>query len=178
MECEVCGRQIYGKSHKIIIDGANLLVCFDCSQFTPIQPKMENRVIKSTKSTFSVRTRGSRPRINLQAGSSPQPIISEDSVLVEDYGKRIRRGRERLNLTHEELSRKIGAKISLLQKLETGKMVPDLNLTTKLESTLRIKLLSQSARIKVDDDIFTQKPINLTLGDIVVQKKRRGGTEE
>jgi len=178
MECEVCGRQIFGRANKVIIDGAKLLVCFDCSQLKPIQPTFEKPFIKTTKPTLSVSTRRPRSGISSRAGASPQSLISEDSILVEGYGKRIRWGRERLNLNHEELSRKIGVRISLLQKLETEKMVPDLNLTKKLENTLRIKLLRQSTKIKLDEEMLTKKPINLTLGDIAIQKRRRGDVEE
>jgi len=178
MECEVCGSQIYRKAHKVIIDGAKLLVCFDCSQFTPTQqkPKIEGTTIQPTQK-LPTRSRTPRLGIGSRERSVRQPIISEDSVLVEDYGKRIRQGRELFNLNHEELSRKIGVKISLLQKLETGKMVPDHNLIKKLESTLKIKLLRHSTSIQVDEQMLTNKPSNLTLGDVVVQKRRRGAAE-
>jgi len=43
-----------------------------------------------------------------------------------------------MSLTHDALSRTIGAKVSVLQKLETGKMVPDRDLAKRLEHTLKI----------------------------------------
>jgi putative transcription factor len=91
---------------------------------------------------------------------------------VEGYGKRIRRGREKLGFTHEELSRKIGEKISLLQKLETEKMTPDLALAKKLENTLRIKILGAPTKAQVGDEVNAHKPTDLTLGDVVVVQKR------
>lgn len=65
--------------------------------------------------------------------------------LVNDFPKQIKRAREKLQLTHEDLGRQIGEKVSLLQKIEIGKMVPDQVLAKKLEHILRIKLLSPSS---------------------------------
>jgi len=96
----------------------------------------------------------------------------DDSVVVEGYGKRIRRGREKLGLTHEELSRKIGEKISLLQKLEMEKMTPELALAKKLESNLKIKILGSPTTAQVGEEVSAHKPTALTLGDVVVVQKR------
>jgi putative transcription factor len=103
---------------------------------------------------------------------SQQRLIFDDSVVVEGYGKRIRQGREKLGLNHEELSRKIGEKISLLQKLETEKMTPDLALAKKLENTLKIKILGSLTTTQVGEEVYAQKPTDLTLGDVVVVQKR------
>jgi uncharacterized protein (TIGR00270 family) len=95
----------------------------------------------------------------------------ENSVIVEGYGKRIRRGREKLGLTHKELSRKIGVKISLLQKLEMEKMTPELALAKKLESNLKIIILESPTTAQVGEEVLTHKPTALTLGDVVVVQK-------
>lgn len=166
MECEVCGRQIFGRAHNVIIEGAKLLVCSECAKsslsakkYTPEKPRA---------ATTGVRPGGRRTKTRQR----PQMVMLEDSVIVEGYGKQIRQGREKLGLTHEELSRQIGEKISLLQKLETEKMTPDLALAKKLEKTLKIKILGSPATLQVDEELHEHKPTDLTLGDIVVVQKR------
>ena len=166
MECEVCGREIFGRPHNVIIEGAKLLVCSECAK----------------SSMSSMRYAPEKPRASIKRGrpggrqtktsQRPQTGMLEDSVIVEGYGKKIRQGREKLELTHEELSRQIGEKISLLQKLETEKMTPDLALAKKLEKTLKIKILGSPATIHVDEELREHKPTDLTLGDIVVVQKR------
>lgn len=166
MECEVCGRQIFGQAYSVVIDHAKLLVCSDCS-----------KAGSSPRRHDADAPRPSPPRatpVNPRASPRPssQDFVFDDAVVVDGYGKRIRRGREKLGLTHEELSRKIGEKISLLQKLETEKMTPDLALAKKLESTLRIKLLGAPTPGQVSEEVDAHKPTDLTLGDVVVVQKR------
>lgn len=102
----------------------------------------------------------------------------EEMELVEDYSQRIRKGRERLDLTHEELSRKIGERISVLQKLETGKMTPDQTLSKKLEQTLKIKLLETPPKISGVDKTYAKSNYDLTLGDVVIIQKPKSDVEE
>ena len=129
MECEVCGRQIYGRAHKVIIDGAKLLVCSGCTQFTPSRWSSDTNTQQATPRPRPPR-RQSKPRPR-------QELIADNFVLINGYGNRIRKARENLGLTHKELSRKIGEKISLLQKLETEKMIPDTILIKKLRQKNR-----------------------------------------
>jgi putative transcription factor len=82
-----------------------------------------------------------------------------------------------MGLTHEELSRTIGEKISLLQKLETEKMIPDQNVTRKLEHTLKIKLFELPSKVSIEDE-FTTKPTGLTLGDLVSLHQKSDEAED
>ncbi|HEX68750.1 MAG TPA: TIGR00270 family protein, partial [Candidatus Bathyarchaeota archaeon] len=95
--------------------------------------------------------------------------------LIEDYSVKVRQARERLGLSHEDLGKKIGEKVSVLKKVETGKMVPDNVLAKKLEHALQIKLLvpAQSLEIKASKNVVAHKPQKgLTLGDIVQIKAK------
>ncbi|MFH0897624.1 MAG: multiprotein bridging factor aMBF1 [Candidatus Bathyarchaeota archaeon] len=165
MECEVCGRQIIGKALNIVIDGAKLVVCSECAQLsTPAsQSYREERAV--------VKKSAPAPRVRQQAVRTGETPIHDDLELVENYGSLVRKARENMGLTHDELSRKAGAKVSILQKLETGKMVPDLDLAKRLENTLKIKLLQPSSKVPVEER-FSSKPSELTLGDVVSTKKK------
>jgi len=173
MECEICGKEIYGKAYRSIVDGAKLLVCSECAQFASSSWRPESK-----KSTPTLR-KTPRPMAQLSiARTHPQKATLEELELVEDYGQRIRRGRERLNLTHEDLSRKIGERVSVLQKLETEKMIPDQALAKKLENSLRIKLLEPPPKISEIDKTFVKSPYDLTLGDVVVVQKKKMETAD
>ena len=109
------------------------------------------------------------------------PKIDDSLELIDDYSVRVRQARERLGLTHEDLGKKIGEKVSVLKKVETGKMVPDNVLARKLEHALQIKLLvpAEALEVKASKSIVTSKPPQrgLTLGDIVQIKTKEEKSE-
>jgi len=103
---------------------------------------------------------------------------AQEVELVGDFGLRVRQGREKLGLSHEDLGRGIGEKVSVLRKVESGRMVPDHGLAGKLEHVLRVKLLVPLSESKVSSTRKLQ-PRGVTLGDVARVKKRKGeGAEE
>ena len=172
MECEICGREIYGKPNRSIVEGAKLILCSECAQFASSSWKPEFRQPKPMIS------KAKNPLMYPQNIRKPSQA-SRELELVEDYSQRIRKGREKLNLSHEELSRKIGERVSVLQKLETGKMIPDNALVKKLENILRIKLLEQLPKTIDEEKSYLKGSHDLTLGDIaIIQKPKTEDTEE
>ena len=163
MECEVCGKAIYGRAEKVSLDGARLYVCANCAHFTP-----SHRTYETKPQPIQRAPRKPRP-------STPRPprqdLIPDNLALVTDYGQRIRKAREQQGYSHEELSRKIGERVSLLQKVETEKMVPDRSLITKLEHTLKIRL--QETATMQPGEVPKKKLTDLTLGDIAVLQKSK-----
>ncbi|UCH01866.1 MAG: TIGR00270 family protein [Candidatus Bathyarchaeota archaeon] len=172
MECEICGKKIFGKAHRSIVDSAKLFLCSECSLFAssswkPQSPKYANPQVKTyDKTTHFSNTRRQR-------------IMKEDLELVKNYSQRIRKGREQYNFSHEEFSRKIGEKISVLQKLETGKMIPDHKLAKKLENFLKIKLLEQPPKLDDIEEAYFKNNHVVTLGDIaIIQKPKKTNINE
>jgi len=171
MQCEVCGNEIYGKTIKAIIDGVKLFVCSGCAQFSSSNWKRDFPKYGVTTKTLDPSTKPPLPLKRKTSSNLPQSFD-----LVEDFGQRIRVGRMKQNLSHEDLSRMIGTKISILRKLETGKMVPDQSLAKKLERFLKINILQtppESSKLEKD---YVKKASELTLGDVVIIQKR--GVEE
>ena len=162
MECEVCGKRIYGGERRVTIDGAKLVICSLCARST--EPTLQtykgpSTAVKKVISTTKFPQRRIIARKNVST-------IREELELVGNYGALLREAREGLSLTHDELSKKIGVKVSVLQKLETKKMVPDQEVTKKLERTLKIKLLQTISRVPVERG-FIKPSAGLTLGDVV-----------
>jgi len=100
------------------------------------------------------------------------PMVTEALELAGDFGLRVRRAREGLELSHEDLGRKIGEKVSVLRKIESGRMTPDLMLAEKLEHALKIKLLVPPSEPKVPSVALSQ-PRAITLGEVVRLKERK-----
>lgn len=124
MRCEVCGREIRGPPFRRIIEGGRLTVCSQCARFgdeewtpTPPKPPQKGR------------------------GSAGDLSKLEDITLIENYGMRIKEARERMNMTVEELARRIGEKESVIKKLEKEELVPNEALVQKLRRTLKVELL-------------------------------------
>ncbi len=111
------------------------------------------------------------PRLAIRRKKQP-PIIAETLELVGDFGSRVRRAREALELSHEDLGRKIGEKVSFLRKIESGKMTPNLLLAEKLEHALKTKLLVPPTEPKVPSTGLTQ-PRRTTLGEVVHLKEKK-----
>ena len=163
MQCEVCGREIRGSGFRRVIDGAKLIVCSKCaklgvSDWSEDKPPTVRKVVTKPK-----------PRRVKRKTSG----IEEELELIEGFGEIIREARRKRGLKHEDLGKMIGEKASVLKRVEKEKMIPDQNLTRKLEHTLHIKLLVKTSSIgKID--IPPVRSNGLTLGDIVKLKVRKG----
>jgi putative transcription factor len=90
--------------------------------------------------------------------------------LAEDLAERVRKYRMKLALSQEELAKRVKEKLSVIQKIETGKMTPDMRLCRALEHELKVKLLlphTETAEVPK-----SAVPSEVTLGDIVRVKDK------
>ncbi|MFQ6088970.1 MAG: multiprotein bridging factor aMBF1 [Candidatus Methanofastidiosia archaeon] len=149
MLCEMCGREIKGRSTKILVEGARLEVCGGCSKY--------GSVISERKGLLS----------HIQ---TPRKETQEEYEIVEDYSLKVRRAREERNLTQKELAKRINEKESVIHRIETGGMVPSKRLSRKLEKFLEIKLLEKVEDFKLPSR--KMKYEDLTIGDVIKFKKR------
>jgi len=168
MRCEICGQPIEeGKSKKTKIDGSLMEVCQDCSKFGVVQkePPKPKIILNQRKNSGNGVSRPVK---------TPRPMYSLDEPteeLVEDYPSIVRKARESKGLSREELGEKLYEKVSVINRIESGKMVPDLKLAKKFEKTLNITLIEKIADMDLEDfkNMSSGGP---TLGDIVKIKKR------
>lgn len=167
MRCEVCGRGIIGKPRKAVIEGAKMIVCGECAKLgstyleVPPKPRLKSRT---------------KPQPKLYVKRPPHTNL-EGLELVNDYHVRIRQAREKLGLSHKDLGRKIGEKVSVLRKVESSKMIPNHNLANKLERALKVKLLVSPSKLGSPDRILAS-PREITLGEIVQLKRKEPESEE
>ncbi len=173
MRCEVCGRKIREAPMRVIIEGAKLTVCTECSKHgkatweEPVKPTIiAQRQIGGAQGAQFQGPIQIRKRVITARVDTSQEI-------VENYAEVIREAREKQGLSTEDLGKKINEKESVLRKIETGKMSPNDLLVSKLEHTLKIKLLVPVAEEKVPLPKAASR--DFTLGDVVrINKKGKG----
>jgi len=174
LRCEVCGRKIFGQPYKVVIEGARLTVCTDCSKHGKLAWEEEPKPKAETK------PKGPRMPVHVQIQKPAAPSVDTSLELVQDFHELIREGREKLGLSHEDLGKKLNEKVSLLRKIETGKMAPNNNLATRLEHVLKIKLIVPATEEKVPEAKIPKVPSReLTLGDLIkIEDKGKEKKEE
>ncbi len=157
MICELCGKDV-PHLKKVIIEGVVLNVCDECAKFgTEIKGDKIPKNVKYLPPEV-VRERIERKKRRRDRG------LDEEEILVEDYPERIRRAREKLKMTQDELAKKILEKKTVISKIERGEMKPDEKLIKKLEKVLNIKL---KERVKDSYMKEEKKARGMTLGDII-----------
>jgi len=173
LRCEVCGRKINGKPLKVIIEGAKLTACMECS-------KLGKPYHEEAKPTVMGSRLGTKPRPMMIQAKKPQaPTVDTSLELVDNFDLKIRQAREKLGLSHEELGKRINEKVSLLRKIETGKMTPDNRLATMLEHALKIKLIVPAKEEKIPQTRLAKASgRDVTLGDLIQIDKKDSEKED
>ena len=167
VQCEVCGYPVFGKSQQVIIEGAKMSTCSRCAKLGSgfWEPKSQKQNIHAKTSKISHVKR-------IPAKKRRFEYVNEDLVVIESFKLIIRKSREKMGYSQEDLGMKIGEKMSVIRKVESGKMVPDHRVASKLEHALKIKLLVPLEEPKMQfSSSKTSKGI--TLGEIVQLKKPR-----
>lgn len=167
MRCEVCGRRIIGSPYKAMIEGAKMLVCGECVKLGSVswEAKAEPRLKKVAKRL---------PTLVLPTRKQPSITVEGNLELTDDFGLKVRQAREKLGLSHEDLGKKISEKVSVLRKIEGGKMTPDNLLVEKLQHALRIKLLMPVSEPQIPKKaLASPHSAARTLGDIAQVRKEK-----
>ena len=167
MRCEVCGRRIIGLPYRAMIEGAKMTVCNKCVKLGSIywEAKTEPRLKKVARRLPASPV--------LPPRRQPPLSASENLELIDDFGVKVRRAREKMGLSHEDFGKKISEKVSVLRKIESGKMTPDNLLVEKLQHALRIKLLVPVSEPEVPSKVRASRLASPTLGDIARVKKEK-----
>ncbi len=150
----MCGQPIQGKAYRVIIEGAEMILCERC--------------FRSVKAKLAPPKKEEKPKPSKQRVARKRKVVEE--VIVEDYAKRVREARERLGMSRRELGMKVGEHETIIKRIELGRLQPDLELARKLERVLGIQLIKKVEYEEVEGTT-TQLPKELTLGDIVVIRK-------
>ena len=125
INCDLCGK-IEERLNKALIEGVELIVCYECSKFgkviAPIRKSINKETIKA----------------KLKAQEESEEKIE---LLVENYAELIKKAREALGLSQKDFAKTVNEKESTIHKIEIGALEPQLALAKKLEKVLKIKLI-------------------------------------
>ena len=163
MFCEICRREIVGKPGRSLVEGATLIVCQQCSSIGTKLPGFPDRP--------------RRPVIAPSHTHAPierLPKAVEESDLIEEYSRVIKEGREKLGISQQDLAFKAKEKLTVIQKIEIGKMLPTMRLSKELEHILRVRLLVPREELDLPSPPrkASQPPI-VTLGDVALVKHKQ-----
>ena len=150
MVCDMCGAQ--GKIYKTVVEGAELNLCHECSNFGKVtgivEQKADNKVI-AKKDDFN---------------AHPEQM----DILVDDYAQKIREKRQSMGLSQEEFAKKINEKESLVQKIESGHFEPSIGLAKKIGGFLKIRLVEEYE--EKHEALAHSKTDSFTIGDFIKVK--------
>ena len=147
MLCEVCG--LKEANFRAMVEGTSLLCCQNCS------------------------------RHGQQVSSIQQPKIIEKRTLlkqepseeiVDDCGAIVKKARESAKLSQKDFAAKINEKESLIHSIESGHVVPSIDLARKLERLLGIKIIEKISPEPLG--LKQSKEIYFTIGDNLKVRKR------
>lgn len=181
MQCEVCGKPIFKTPVVVEIEGTKMRTCEMCTKFgTPVkQTKRHNGPGGRVGSMGPAGQAGPTGPTEKQPLRKPpvsgfmrriEPGAIELPEPKEDYNEIIKSAREGRGLTREEMGKKINEKTSVITRLESKKMQPDIKLARKLEHALKIKILDER---RTEDAIDSPRTTGggMTLGDLFKVKK-------
>lgn len=149
--CDICGAPIEGRPYVIKLDNAVLHVCKRCA---------------ALYGANVVEERQEQPRrISPQPKRPPPPRQESRYEIIEEYAEVIKSARESMGLTREALASYLGVKESVLRRIESGQLMPDIQLAKKLEKALGVKLLVPARQAEEPSSSGGPRR-GLTLGDV------------
>ncbi|MBR9681356.1 MAG: TIGR00270 family protein [Candidatus Altiarchaeota archaeon] len=144
MLCEICGERKANSNSKI--DGTNFRVCENCNRFGKVIHK---------------------PAPLKKSGSSFIEVKTELEILP-DFPKRIRSAREASGLNRKEFAQRLNEKVGVIEQIESGKRLPNVQVAKKIERHFNIQLIGSV----VETETQTSSLPKMTLGDQVVMKTK------
>jgi len=142
--CEMCGKT--GHLLQVKVEESSMELCEACAKFGQvIRKQYAKKIIKVGKNLFQEQ--------------------KEDTVLIQDYGRKIKKKRQHFGFTQEELAKKLAEKESIISKLESENYTPQKFLINKIERVLKIKI-TEEAGVAHSLSKQEQSP-GLTIGDLL-----------
>ncbi|UPV74009.1 multiprotein bridging factor aMBF1 [Halorussus limi] len=172
VQCEMCGAET-SSPKTIKVEGAELDVCDNCSDFGTEVKTQDDAGSTSTKYSTSSSSSGSSSSSSSTSSSSSQSrrsdMFDDMDELAQDYDDRIRNAREGTGMSQEDLADELNEKASLIRKLERGDVLPSDEVQRKLERELDIQLTAGGSG---DDEDWSggSSTGEYTLGDVVKRK--------
>lgn len=179
LNCDICGRQIRGGPNRVVVEGAIMMACESCATLgTPYQEPKAPAPISSIPAARSMSVIPPPRPIPSRPTDRRAPREVQELDIAENYAPIIQKARTKHGLTQEGLAMKVKERLSIIQKIELGKMAPDLRLARTLEHVLRVRLLVPRTEPPAPKLPMTVKK-EVTLADVAkIRKKEEKGASE
>ena len=145
MNCEICGA-FEENLFRTEVEGAVMNLCKNCSKY--------GKVIS----------------VSVKADSKIPRKIEKENQLKYDYLNEINNALKERGLSIQEVAERIKCSPKDLKKIINGEILPDENITAKLEKILNISLYEIDF---FSDSAFKKETDNLSFGDVVNIKKSK-----
>ena len=147
-DCELCGAMKIS-TREVKTGKATVMACMRCSEKFDVQKKAQTSFHSSNKAAPKRRTNN---------------IMNKgDKELRQNFGKFIQKTRKKMNMTHQQLARKMAETVNVIKAAESGKRPTDA-VISKFEKILEIELMVES-NDEHQSLISSSKGRGLTLGD-------------
>jgi putative transcription factor len=147
-----------------IIEETEMKACNECAKY--------GKVIKEIK---PIQTLKKEAKAQIKNATLPVITLSTKNELyekiVEDYSNIIKKKRDQMSMTQKEFAMFLAEKESLLHKIETGAIEPNIKTARKFEKILNIQLVEEYEE-KKQDDMQRSKSNDITIGDLITIKRR------
>jgi len=162
MICEMCGSDV-PRTKLVMVEGAAVNSCPRCEKYASsgaVKTKEGKVMLPSVADRLGNRERRMRHRDVLARG---------EKELVDDYPQRVRKGRQKLSMSQDDLAKSLNEKKSIIVKVENGDIRPTDKLVARLERALDITL-KEYLETDDDDSPKQQSSKGMTLGDFIKTK--------
>lgn len=156
INCDLCGK-VDEMLSRALIEGVELTVCSACSKFGKVLAPV---IRYNPKEQHKMLERKNNARENEE----------KVKLLVEGYAGIIKKKRESIGMTQKDFAARINEKESMIHKIETSSLEPDLNLAKKLERELGIKIIEEYE--EKHEVLKGKKAEGFTLGDFIKVKEK------
>jgi|Deesub1362B_J571_1020462.scaffolds.fasta_scaffold00004_192 putative transcription factor len=167
MECELCASKVE-EIYPVIFEGRKMYVCTACIKNHGLvrikkrgEPYPEKRV--SSKKEVYIKPAPKKIKRGILD-------LDDEYILKENYGLIIKNAREAIGLTQRDLAYKIKTKLSVIRRIESGKLVPSPDLVNKLEKALNVSLYEKASGI-AEDYTAINNDVKIRLGDIIKESE-------
>ena len=170
LRCDICGKESE-ELYEVVYMGRRGYACPECiKKYGLIRiKKADEFFISKKKSQLIRRVKREKANVIKSHAVKKKPFHASDNFpeFVEEYGRLIKRKREDLGLTQEDLARELKVKVSYIKKIESEILPPSIEIARKIEKVLKIKLFKENDEEEYEEPLRMEEDFSITIGDLI-----------